>query len=992
MNRFSIPALFCIFLPVFAFSQQQDSLAAAREVDSLVSLCRSLASNAQDEEALQAIESAEKKALSVFGKENAAYATCLFYHGRVFYYMGKLGEAEARHLQAKDIRAKVLGTAHPDYASSLNSLAMLCRAKGDFDQSEALHLQAKDIREKTMGTAHPDYAASLNNLASVYMDKGYYDKAEAMYLEAKGIREKVLGKENLQYAASLNNLAILYEDKGDYGKAEPLYLEAMDIRLKIRGAAHPDYAESLNNLAVFYRKKGDYDKAEAMYLEAKDIQSKTLGTSNPDYAQSLNNLAVLYHAKGEYGKAEPLYLEAKNIREKVFGTSHPYYATSLNNLANLYKDKGEYGKAEPLYLEAKNIREKVFGTGHNDYAASLNDLATLYHLKGEYAKAEPLYLEANSIWAKVMGTDHPNYAGSLFNLATLYWAKGSPGQAERYFMQASACAKNLLQKATAYSSENEMLHYGTLLQENFEALLSFAQTHPSDSLLAAAYDNALSLNNALLDAALAREKGIARADSSTRALHTEWKSLLFRLAKQYALPVAERQNLPELEEKANAFEKELVRRSPAFAEARRQTHWQEVQSNLREGEAAIEFVRYRYHNSKKVTDTIRYAALVLLPGAAPRYVPLCGQRMLDALFQQRKPDEFHLQDLYAPRRHDGLPTLHALLWQPLEPLLQGVKTVYFAPAGDLHRLHLAALCPKNYGHPLSEQYRLVQVGSTRVLAQPMQPALLGAGEAVLFGNIQYGPDILQFASSAVEEDASNELTTRSDKTTAWNFLPGSKPEIDSVGAALAGAGFKVALREGSAATEEVFRQMGETSPSPRILHLSTHGFFFPDPNSELRGETVRSEIPEAGFKISENPMTRAGLVFAGANHAWKTGKPVAGMEDGILTAYEVSRMNLQNTDLVVLSACETGLGFIQGNEGVFGLQRAFQLAGAKNLVMTLWSVPDGPTRLLMTRFYQNWLEKKTSVREALEEAQAWMRGQETYQSPYFWAGFVLLEF
>ena len=198
------------------------------------------------------------------------------------------------------------------------------------------------------------------------------------------------------------------------------------------------------------------------------------------------------------------------------------------------------------------------------------------------------------------------------------------------------------------------------------------------------------------------------------------------------------------------------------------------------------------------------------------------------------------------------------------------------------------------------------------------------------------------------------------------------------------AGNRSTVKKGYAATEETFKQLGKNEPSPRILHVATHGFFFPDPAS-----SNPAKGGEPAFKVSDNPMIRSGLILAGANHAWKTGLPLANLEDGILTAYEISQLDLRHTDLVVLSACETGLGQIAGNEGVYGLQRAFKIAGAKNLVMSLWQVPDYQTQELMTIFYQKMLLENMPVQVALQAAQEEMR-QRNYE-PYYWAGFVLIE-
>ena len=219
--------------------------------------------------------------------------------------------------------------------------------------------------------------------------------------------------------------------------------------------------------------------------------------------------------------------------------------------------------------------------------------------------------------------------------------------------------------------------------------------------------------------------------------------------------------------------------------------------------------------------------------------------------------------------------------------------------------------------------------------------------------------------------------------------------MDALAPILTKSGLKPETRKGFAATEEAFKNVGKTGISPRVLHIATHGYFFPNPKS-----STKNDAADPVFKTSDHPMIRSGLILAGGNQAWKTGKPFKpGMEDGILTAYEISQMNLSNTELVVLSACETGLGDIQGNEGVYGLQRAFKIAGAKNLIMSLWQVPDFQTQELMTAFYKKWLPaaaeakagktEKMSIREAFRAAQKEMR--EKYQHPYFWAGFVLVE-
>jgi CHAT domain-containing protein len=250
---------------------------------------------------------------------------------------------------------------------------------------------------------------------------------------------------------------------------------------------------------------------------------------------------------------------------------------------------------------------------------------------------------------------------------------------------------------------------------------------------------------------------------------------------------------------------------------------------------------------------------------------------------------------------------------------------------------------------------------------------------VLAANIDTKPD--DFASRRGADFAQNDSTLRGDN---WNYLRWTEVEISTAAAIMEGKGIAPTVKKGAEATEESFKAMGEGGPSPRILHVATHGFFFPDPKEGKSGGE------EKVFKVSDNPMIRSGLVLAGGNQAWKTGKPARpDLEDGILTAYEISQMNLSNTELVVLSACETGLGDLVGNEGVYGLQRAFKIAGARYLIMSLWQVPDFQTQVFMTAFYKHWLEGKMAIPDAFRTTQSELKAK--YGDAFKWAGFVLVE-
>ncbi len=456
--------------------------------------------------------------------------------------------------------------------------------------------------------------------------------------------------------------------------------------------------------------------------------------------------------------------------------------------------------------------------------------------------------------------------------------------------------------------------------------------------------------------------------------------------------------MPELETKADSIEKVLVRTVAGFGEALRQVTWQEVLQQLKPGEAAVEFVHYRYYNPKP-TDSTLYAALVLRPGdEAPQFVSLFEEREVASLVKSASGRAVgRINALYSVdgggETVDGKKTLYDIIWKPLEPLLEGVKTVYCSPSGLLHRLNLGAIAV-NESKTFANERQLSVLGSTRQLVLPDAAARSGMN-AVLIGGVRYTADTAAIAAANMgiaARDWSNTLPFHPDTLTrgdSWRYLPESAGEVLDIQNVLQSVNWTARLDTGYYATEETFRDIGQGKPSPRILHIATHGFFYPDPKeapSNRRGFGEDAPV----FKLSGHPMIRSGLLLAGADQVWSGGKAPENREDGILTAYEISQMNLSNTELVVLSACETGLGDIEGNEGVYGLQRAFKIAGAKYLVMSLWKVSDQTTRELMTDFYRQWLALGLEIPAAFRLAQQNMQAKYP-DEPYHWAGFVLVE-
>ena len=949
----------------------------------------------------------------VFGKEHQEYANALDNLAGLEKLTSHFMSADSLYLEAKDIRERLFGKDHPDYARSLNSLANLYRVMERYEMAESFLLEAKDIRGKIFGKNHPAYARTLSSLGNLFSGTGKYEIAEKMYLEAMFIQLKCLSTNHPDYAATVANLGVLYKTMGRYESAEPLYLEAKSIQEKVLGKDNLNFTINVTNLAFLYCLLGNYQLSEQLYIEAKSIQERIIGKEHYNYALTLSGLAALYYTMGQYESAEPLYLESISIIGKKLGKNHSDYAGNLSNLALLYNVMGRFDAAEPLLLEAKDIWEKNSGKKHSNYAVSLNNIATVYRNTNRFDAAESNYLEALEIWEKTIGKNHPQYASSLNNLTFLYRITSHPECAVNSCIEAGYLQRANLYNVSKYQSERELSQYIMTFFKNLNEYFSFVHSNPflRSTISPSSYDNILFHKGFLLQAVNARNQ-IIQSDTATNLLDNLQKSYLRRLAREFAKPVAGRDTLliAEWEEKSNAIEKELVRTVAGYGDIVKQVSWQEVQQKLLPNEAAVEFVSYKYYTPKP-TDSTMYAALVLLPtDSAPHFIHLFEERQLQALFNRPGLDE----KLIVKGLYGADSGLRNLLWQPLEPYLRDVKTVYYSPAGLLHRLNPAALLDESK-QLVSAGRQWVRVGSTRELVTDRladrsfarsESNDTGPLTALVYGGITYDMDSLAFAGAnqTIAVDSNTNSFQRKDGNFryiveehptgyakgsrgggdgSWEPLKGSGREADEVNALLGAAGFHTEIQKGLSASEEYIKKM-ETGP--RILHMATHGFAYPDPKKDPPKGFGDSEPV---YKLQDDPMLRSGLVLAGANYYWKNKRPLTNHEDGVLVAYEVRDLNLRNTELAVLSACQTGLGDVVGSEGVYGLQRAFRIAGAKFLIVSLWHVPDDQTQELMRLFYQNWLEKQESLRDAFNHAQQTLR--ETEPNPYMWAGFVLIE-
>jgi tetratricopeptide (TPR) repeat protein len=974
----------------------------------------------------------------ILGEEDPDYAQSLNNLAFLYASLGQFVKAEPLYIEALNIRKKVLGIAHPDYSNSLNNLALLYSRMGQFVKAEPLYIEALNIRKKILGEEHPDYATSLSNMASLLANMGNYLRAESLYIEALNIRKKVLGEEHLVYAASLSSLGLLYERTGNFSKAKLFFEKALNIRKRILGEEHPDYAQSLNNLALLYISTGNYMKAELLYVQAKNIYKKVLGEEHPDYATALSNLAGMYKDMGSYDKAKPLYEEALAIRKKKLGEEHPDYATSLNNLAGIEANRGYYAKADSLYTEAKTIYKKVLGEEHPSYATTLNNLAGIYESTGQFTRAEPLYLEALTICRKTPGEESASYATSLNNLGYLYKKMSNYSKAEQFYTDALNVRKKVLGdehpdyatslnnlaglfesisnfekaeqfyiNAFAISLKHSFANFANLSEKEKQAWLNDNE-YFNESLLSLQYNYAglsdsarrFILNQQLLlkSIVLSDSKHILQTiqnskDSILQKTYSSWISIKNELSQQYSLPPGKRNStFKNREQQAEDLEKQLNAESSVFRQQQQSLRIKttDVQNGLQEEEATIEFTRFQLYN-KNWTDSIMYAAYILTKNdSIPVYVPLCEERQLQKLFDSAGTTA----DAMVSKFYRGLDMgntgtaaslgvdLYKLVWAPLEPYLNGIKTVSYSPAGKLYNIAFHAL-PSDSNTLLMDKYQLNQYTSTRQVALRKTHGTNSKIQSItLFGNAAFTLDSSEIARSQTGNSNISNVYTPQNQGSSWTDLPGTAEEVKKIKRLFDQNKISTNSFTQTAASEDKLKAL--SGKSPQVLHIATHGFFLPEPGKKRKDIGLGNENT---YSFADDPLLRSGLILAGGNYAWSGKAPIEGVEDGIATAYEISQLNLSNTELVVLSACETALGDVKGSEGVFGLQRAFKMAGVKKMIVSLWQVPDKETAELMTTFYTYWLKGKT-IEQAFARAQADMRKK---YSPFYWAAFVLVE-
>jgi CHAT domain-containing protein len=801
----------------------------------------------------------------------------------------------------------------------------------------------------------PIHLKSLGLLGIIYNDMGRFALSEKYTLLAMEGWEAYQGKESVGFLAEVSNLAVLRMNEGDYLAAELLMASLRQQLIKSKDDQELPYAIYLNNVAILNQYMGRTAAAlEQMQACIKEAEQRLMN-SNTTYLQFLTNKAILEQENGQLVRAEESFKKVVKLQSSIIKLgkkSEDNLAHTKANLAALYVVKEQYDLAENLLKEALAIYEKNKGVDDLQTASIQADLGNLYRFLGRYDEVEALLQEALYTRERKLAKGHPILIQNKEDLAIFYWKSGAIEKARSNYQEVMDASLAFVQTYFGALSEAEKTKYWEQMKVRFFRYYNFATENAAEqpALLVSLMKYRLASKGILLTASTALQQEIAASDNAeVQLLFQDWLDLKLQLANVYAMTseelVTQKINVDSLEQRTNNTEKLLANKSKAFSKAfeAKNLDFVKVGASLKPGEALVEIIQFPLFN-QQLTDQSVYAYIIIKAGQKlPKLiinkqgVNLEGKYFsyYNNVIKQQFEDKYSFEQFYLP----------------IAGALVGSNKVYISPDGIYNQLNLNTLQQSN-GRYLIQDYDFRYIGHPNDILKAKQLNKNITGIAFLMGNPSYG-------NSGIQQ------------------LPGTKVEISTISKYLKSQ-LKVNEYTENDATEKNLKEVH----SPKIIHLASHGFFLED--EQLHDNLMGIQIEY----IQQNPLLRSGLLLSGAatNGATSTSQSFNQADNGIFTAYEAINLDLRNTEMVVLSACETGKGDLKAGEGVYGLQRAFIIAGAESIIMSMWKVDDQATQQLMTLFYKNRVQA-ANISAAFRQAQLSLMQQ--YKDPYYWGAFMM---
>lgn len=790
-------------------------------------------------------------------------------------------------------------------------------------------------------------------LAMAYMNVGDYNNSENNYVEALRLLESHNLQSDKAYRLVLDAMSVLYVQVQNYdlanklnGQAKSLFEQANDFG--------DDYVRCLNNGALVQNGLG-YKSVAKMLLDVALRQAK----------KNLSDTTAISPAVDALNQFTDKPIDSQKLDADYYVLTRIVpYITLLSNSSVIYSDMGYFPEAVRAIKESIKVSEEY----NLKEASPYNNLGTLYLYKSKFSQASEWFSKSYALCKTPYESDEigMNTALGLF--------LSNDSTAAQFCSDYSERMRGNIRDMFAFMSGEERAIYWKHFENYLPMVNLIIYESGKNEYFGAIYDNILESKGLLLRSTNAIRDAILNSGNANDRTNY---ARISQLKQQLAVERVDEKRAA-MSQEIEQLDKRLARSVSSYADFATSNliNWENVRDALNDDDVAIEFYNiplvWGLDSVQTMDGEPRYCAVLLKKNASyPTIIPLCKESSIA---------DFEREDIYETD------SIYRLIWQPLENELTGIRNIYFAADRELHKIGIEYV-PTSDGQYIGDKYNLFRLSSTRTMAENRNS---GKNEnAVLYGGLRYDVDkndlIAESRSGDYHPTSISRSIARRNLRYGVEYLPGTLKEVEEIAEAFTNKPRLVTELKG---TEESFKSLAG-SPID-IIHLATHGFFWTEDVAENRNYvSFLNRNVDKKQTAEDNVLFRSGLFLSGANIGLKGETLPDDVEDGVLTAAELSNLNLGQVDMVVMSACESGLGETSG-EGVFGLQRGFKLAGANTLLMSLWKVDDSATQLLMTDFYKNYLSGK-SKQESLRLAQQSLRNNPEYSNPEYWAAFILLD-
>ena len=899
---------------------------------------------------------------------------------------------------------------HPDLVFGLQVQGDVLLLSGDTVGAQRAWQTALRLAERTLRNDHPANVEILRRLGIAAYSLGDLAESQQLANRANTIGERSLAPCDPTRAGLAIGIGNSLEYNGDYAEARKVYREALArVRVCVANGQTSETADVeatlVFNDAAISKNIGDLDEAELLYQRAIEIWSKGLGTEHAFVARGTDALAEVVASRGQLTRARMLYEGVLASRRRTLGAHHPQVAWTLTNLASTVADLGDRPAALRYLDEAITIYRASGAADEPDHFARVLELRGVLEARdGRLHASRASLAQALAERSRIFGNSHPLVATTRATLAKTDLASGNAQAALEDALDAERAGREHLLFTVRYLPERQAMTYAAKRPQGLDLALTITATK-SIGNLTAVLDAVIRSRGIVLDEFAARPRAASSSNPGLKGLVDAVTSSRQRFANLVVRSLQEpvpRNVLDEARRQKEDAERALAERSiETRAELTRlSAGTADVRRALPAGAALVSFVRYERARLPAAGQTSRdarpqaaYAAFVMHPAADDTaFVDLGPADRLDAAVTAWRseaagpslPVTGAATD--AERRYrEASIVVRQLIWDPLASQVNAATRVFVVPDGLINLVKLAAL-PDGAGYVLERQPILHYLTTERDLLIPEREH--GAPSALLAVG---GPAFDERMPAATAQSALRGSECQSLAEVRFAGLPGSLNEVSDISALWPRSkSTDVTLLSGPAATESAVKR---AVAGHRVVHLATHGFFLgSDCTPAAAGLRAVGGIARSSSVASvaaENPLLLTGLALAGANNR---GGVALDQDEGLLTADEIAGLDLQGTEWAVLSACDTGLGEIKAGEGVFGLRRAFQIAGARTVIMSLWSVEDQSAREWMRALYEGRLRRNLDTAAAVREAGLSVlrarraRGQSTH--PFYWAAFV----